>query len=61
MEQGAALRIGGLQRFTSIDYPGALAAVVGTMVRVPGDGEQHPQVEEGGEDDDPALQHSGKH
>ncbi len=27
-EGAAALRIGGLQRFTSIDYPGALAAVV---------------------------------
>jgi pyruvate formate lyase activating enzyme len=27
-EAAAALRIGGLQRFTSIDYPGALAAVV---------------------------------
>jgi pyruvate formate lyase activating enzyme len=27
-DDAAALRIGGLQRFTSIDYPGALAAVV---------------------------------
>lgn len=27
-EAAAALRVGGLQRFTSLDYPGALAAVV---------------------------------
>jgi hypothetical protein len=33
------------------------AAVVGAMVGIPGDAEQHPEVEEGGEDDDPALQH----
>ena len=30
---------------------------IGTPVGIPGDGEQHPQVEEGSENDYPALQH----